>query len=84
MKQALLHRPNVVLLDYHMPNGLGTEVLRELRGLGFQSPMIVMTAIENAGELLLDENIEGNQIVLTKPFDLNQLFSSVNGALAGC
>ena len=41
---ALLHRPDLVVTDYRLPNGqTGTAVADQLRSEGFQSPIIVLT-----------------------------------------
>lgn len=41
--------PDVMLVDYHLPDGVGTELVRELRREGFSVPVVVMTANTKKG-----------------------------------
>jgi CheY-like chemotaxis protein len=68
------NRPALVLLDMRMPvlDGWGfAEVMRER---GVELPIVVMTAAENAQHWCDEIGGEG---CLPKPFDLDQLFSTV-------
>ena len=80
IERALQHRPDVLLLDYRMPNGTGTEVLKELRDKGLKSATILMTAAENVGEVLLRLGF-GHEELLMKPFGLDLLVSLVDAAV---
>jgi len=43
VEQALLHRPDVVVLDLQMPRGGGLETLRALRGTQLEVAILVMS-----------------------------------------
>ncbi|WP_372836104.1 response regulator transcription factor, partial [Puniceibacterium confluentis] len=36
---------DVIVLDINLPDGLGTELLQELRGRGLRTPVIMLTAL---------------------------------------
>ena len=42
-------RPDLLLVDYRLPDGRGTELLRELRREGVEVPAVVMTANPEPG-----------------------------------
>ncbi len=42
-------RPDVLLVDYHLPDGVGIELVRELRTRGVPTPAVVMTANMQSG-----------------------------------
>ena len=41
--------PDVLLIDYRLPDGRGTELVRELRKSGITTPALLMTASAEAG-----------------------------------
>ena len=41
--------PDLLLLDQRLPDGLGTELLRELRREGVATPALILTATIEAG-----------------------------------
>ena|SRR5438105_5646267 len=49
--RALLQRrtAGLLLMDYRLPDGIGTEVLRSLRSEGLASPAVIMTANPERG-----------------------------------
>lgn len=64
--------PDAILLDVHLPDGEGIELLRELKDYGTMPVVIVMTAyatVENAIEALK----EGAVDYFTKPLDIEKL-----------
>lgn len=67
-------RPRLILLDMRMPvlDGWGFSMI--LKERGFQSPVVVMTAAQDAGRWA--KEIEA-AAYLAKPFDLNDLLSTV-------
>lgn len=42
-------RPSLLLVDYRLPDRVGTELVRELRHQGVQTPALLMTANQQAG-----------------------------------
>ncbi len=64
--------PDVILLDVHLPDGEGIELLRELKGQGGMPVVIVMTAyatVENAIQALKHGAVD----YFTKPLDIGKL-----------
>jgi signal transduction histidine kinase/FixJ family two-component response regulator len=81
---AQRHRPDLVLLDLHLPDRHGSEVLDELRADPDTAhiPIVVVSADATPGEVqrLLDR---GADDYVTKPLDVAQFLASVERALAG-
>lgn len=68
-------RPGLVLLDIDLPDGLGWEVLRELRARGGEDvPVIVMSAMRPNPRLADELECAG---VLEKPFPMESLLRQV-------
>ena len=83
--RAALAEPRVpvdaVLLDLHLPDGSGLDLLRELRGAAATRalPVIVLTA---EGEDRVLEEAEGlGATLLTKPFSPTKLTTRIAGML---
>lgn len=78
--QVREHAPDVVLLDVKMPRMGGLEALRELRRLGHEVPVIVLTA--HGG---VDAAIEATRLgavgFLAKPFDVREVALTVEKAI---
>src|SRR2546426_6558450 len=78
------HRPGLILLDLHLPDLPGNEVLARLladpetRGI----PVVILSADATPGQIrrLLDQ---GARDYLTKPLDVKQLLALVDDALVG-
>ncbi|HEX2191262.1 MAG TPA: PAS domain S-box protein [Longimicrobiaceae bacterium] len=79
---AVEHRPDLILLDLHLPDIPGEEVLRRLRAEPRTSatPVVVISADATPGSVkrLLDA---GAHAYLTKPLDVDQFLEAVDGAL---
>jgi len=54
-------RPGVLLIDYRLPDGLGTELVRGLRLAGVSAPALLITANPEAGlnELARESGVQG-------------------------
>jgi CheY-like chemotaxis protein/anti-sigma regulatory factor (Ser/Thr protein kinase) len=76
------HRPALILLDLHMPDINGDEVLRQLREdpATATTPVVIVSADATAGQIerLLAEGATG---YLTKPLDLHELLAVFNAAV---
>ncbi|MGH9152780.1 MAG: ATP-binding response regulator, partial [Acidimicrobiales bacterium] len=74
------HRPGLVLLDLHLPDMSGEEVLRRLRAdrRTAATPVVVLSADATAGEV---ERLRarGAADYLTKPFDVARLLALIDG-----
>lgn len=54
-------RPGVLLIDYRLPDGLGTELVRGLRLAGVSTPALLITANPEAGlnEIARESGVQG-------------------------
>jgi CheY-like chemotaxis protein len=80
---ARLHRPDLVLLDLHLPDIGGEEVLKELRqtpdcrGI----PVVVLRADATPGQM--DRLLAaGAHAYVTKPLDVKPFIEVVDGVLS--
>jgi PAS domain S-box-containing protein len=82
LELAKSHRPDVVLLDLHLPDISGEEVLRELRAAPrtARTPVIVVSAdaTPKTVERLLES---GATAYLTKPLKVKQFLRTLDGVL---
>lgn len=71
-----VQRYDVFVLDINLPDGLGTELLRDLRARGDRTPVLMLTA-----EFSVDERVSslnsGADDYLVKPFDHRELEARV-------
>ena len=73
-------RPNVILLDMRMPVVDGWQFVRLLRERGWEVPVVVMTAAQDAPRWAREV---GAAAVLPKPFDITTLLSVVEQLCPG-
>ena len=68
------HGADLVMLDIHMPDTDGIEVLVQLRGLAPGLPVIVMSGGDQTSrlDLLADAKLLGAWAVLRKPYTLDR------------
>lgn len=70
IRRATLERPDVIILDYSMPDLVGTEVARRLRQAPSTSAIpIIMMATSGDGSTELDSLRAGADDYIEKPFD---------------
>jgi DNA-binding response OmpR family regulator len=74
-------RPDVLLLDAMMPRKSGIDALRELRGEGIETPALIVSAHQNAGDADAPTDLEISGYV-TKPIDFDDLLGRI-AALSG-
>lgn len=70
----------LVLLDMRMPVLDGWGFARQFRASGFRSPIVVMTAAENARRWAEEIGAEG---YLSKPFEIDALIAAVERYATG-
>jgi len=67
----------LMLLDLHLPDGSGLNLLRHLRDTSAMVPVIILSAYDQASD-----RIEGLEIgaidYLTKPFDLSEVIARIH------
>jgi two-component system OmpR family response regulator len=66
----------LVLLDLHLPDGRGLDLLRQLRRAGDKSPVIILTARDQIRDRIEGLNA-GADDYLVKPFDLDELVARI-------
>ncbi|HEY2958143.1 MAG TPA: response regulator, partial [Actinomycetota bacterium] len=78
------HHPDLVLLDLHLPDMPGQEVLRRLRAnpATAQIPVVVLSA-DARPSLIRELREQGARAFLTKPLDVRQLLDLLDGVAAG-
>ena len=84
LELAREHRPDLILLDLHLPDVPGEEVLRRLREapLTASIPVVIVSADATPGQVrrLRDAGVRE---YLTKPLDVRQLLDVVDRTLGG-
>jgi DNA-binding NarL/FixJ family response regulator len=82
--RALIERrcPDVMLVDYRLPDRAGTELIRDLRQEGFAAPMVLMTANNERG---LNEALRaaGGQGTVLKTGSMEEMLRALRDVLAG-
>ena len=75
-------RPDVLLVDYRLPDRAGTELIRDLRQEGFAAPMVLMTANNERG---LNEAVRaaGGQGTVLKTGSTEEMLRALRDVLAG-
>jgi two-component system OmpR family response regulator len=67
----------LVLLDLHLPDGRGLDLLRKLRKAGDKRPVIILTARDQIRDRIEGLNA-GADDYLVKPFDLDELVARMS------
>ena len=69
---ALTNPYDLIILDLMLPGVGGMQILRELRGQGRRTPVLILTARDSRDDVV--EGLEtGGDDYLTKPFDAGEL-----------
>ena len=77
---ALEEPPDLVLLDIMLPGMHGLEVLRRLREIDADMPVLILTARGEEGDKVLGLQL-GADDYISKPFNLPELRARINAAL---
>ena len=72
--------PDLVLVDWVLPDISGTEVIRELRRQGLMSPMVMLTGRTTKMDEVVGLEV-GADDYITKPFDSRILAARINAHL---
>jgi DNA-binding response OmpR family regulator len=75
-------KPDVVLLDIQLPDVVGFDVCREIRGAGIDTPVIILSAQNEEIDVVLGLEIGANDYV-AKPFRPRELLARIAAQLRG-
>jgi len=79
-EQLSVSRPSLVLLDINLPDGTGTGLLKKIRAVSTDLPVILLTANDTDADVV--SGLEaGADDYITKPFSLSVLRARVNTQL---
>ena len=67
---------DTVVLDLMLPDGTGLDLLREMRGAGDRTPVLLLTAMDETSDRIRGLDT-GADDYLGKPFDLDELAARV-------
>lgn len=80
LDKALADRPDLILLDFHLPRLSGIEVLEALQEDNYRVPVILMTA-HGSESVAVQAFRLGVRDYLTKPFETEQILEVIETAL---
>ena len=80
IKQVEIIQPDLILLDLNMPLMSGAGVLRKLRDMGSDCPVIMITACMDPRKIVEVRSL-GAVDVLAKPFSLSTISNEVKKRL---
>lgn len=68
------HKPEIILVDLKLDGKTGMEIVNEIRGKGYRSAIIMMSAFTREFQPLIDEALkEKAQSFIEKPFKMNTI-----------
>ena len=80
LQLAVYRNYDLVVLDIMLPKMDGFEVLRRMRGMKIQTPVIFLTAKDSERDIVQGLNL-GADDYLTKPFSFNELLARIQAIL---
>jgi heavy metal response regulator len=80
LQLAVYRNYDLVVLDIMLPKMDGFEVLRRMRGMKIQTPVIFLTAKDSESDIVQGLNL-GADDYLTKPFSFNELLARIQAIL---
>lgn len=81
LEAALRERPDVLLLDLHLPDGMGIEILETLRLQGEPLPPVVVVSASAMPHEISRVLEKGVSAYLTKPLDIGRFLEALDEAM---
>ena len=81
-KEKLLLKPDLIVLDWMLPDGQGLDFLTEIRKHGNKTPIIFLTARAELVDKVLGLEMGANDY-MTKPFEVRELLVRIRVQLRG-
>jgi DNA-binding response OmpR family regulator len=78
--KALMHKPDLVLVDLRLPGMSGTEICKQLRAAKLNTPIIVLSALGDEVDKVLLLEI-GADDYMVKPFGTRELMARIRAVL---
>jgi DNA-binding response OmpR family regulator len=80
MNYAKQHLAHLIILDIRLPDGSGFDFCRQMRQVGLNQPIIILTAQQDETDKVLGLEM-GADDYITKPFSLRELVSRIRAQL---
>ena len=80
LNAVLRMKYDLVVLDILLPKMDGREVLKRIRSMDIQTPVVFLTAKDSEGDIVHGLNL-GADDYLTKPFSFNELLARIQAIL---
>ncbi|MCI0852191.1 MAG: response regulator transcription factor, partial [Chloroflexi bacterium] len=80
IRSAIEHQPQLVVLDLRLPDMSGFDVCRQLRGMSFRQPILILTVQAEETDKVLGLEL-GADDYLTKPFGIREFISRVRALM---
>ena len=80
LERARTHKPDLVILDIMLPKLSGLEVCKTLRGEGFETPIMMLTARGQEIDKVVGLELGADDYV-TKPFSIREVLARVRAIL---
>jgi DNA-binding response OmpR family regulator len=80
LDKALVHKPDLILVDLQLPKMSGVEVCKQLRASWIKTPLIVLSAVGDEMDKVLLLEIGADDYVV-KPFGTRELLARIHAVL---
>ena len=80
LRLALHKKYDLIILDIMLPKLDGREVLKKIRSMGIQTPVIFLTAKDSERDIVQGLNLGADDYIV-KPFSFNELLARIRAIL---